>query len=903
MRVFVRETVRSIAMVVDTTCLVLEPMDTGECFIEYVNMNSNFEASLNTNYKEIPAEIEGIIGVVEIKGYQFACFVSKSKQVGSSSSNDKIFKIEDVEFICINSDEFDNYGHHFAHHHHHNNHHYNEQEDLQKQQDEHPCHKLKKFMLSGFYYSKDIDLTNTLQERDILNKNNRSNNNSNIFNSMDKNYLWNGELLDEFFKFRERLSSFEKNQFDNNNYLLLLIRGFVKSCNTNIYDSSTDEPIDTLITIISRVFYTNFKNSFGSFGIDLKENFVPNLIETEFLVFNKNFYLSYSMVRGNVPIYYEIENSHNLLVVSNKKINFYKDETENFNSFNKHIELLTLKHGNVFLINALKTKKYIIEDELSKRFNNIIAKTDIPIFNFNKNNIEKNLSYLIQLIKPAILEIGAFCYDNKKKVYVGKQLGIFRVDTINSINNDCGMIEKFINLQVLKLSLQDIGYYFNNELVIKHDSLFDENNLKLIEIYDFSTKKSFNLVKKINLNPIKFFDPIHDFVSKEIEKKLNEYSYEKEISIFIGTFNVNGEIYNDDISSWILPNGDDNENLNDLYIIGLEEVVELTTSKMLITDNSKRNFWENKILNTLNGQDNRFRLLFSNQLGGIVLMMFAKNDVLSNITKIESDAKKTGFGGISANKGGIALSMNYSTTKFCFIVAHLSAGLENVEQRNKDFKNISKNIRFNGNKTINNHDSIIWCGDFNYRISLFENQTVRDMIVEKRFNELFEFDQLSNQMILGESFPFYNEMEIKFPPTYKFNKNTDEYDTSEKMRIPAWTDRILSRGNNLNQIAYNCDLNLKFSDHKPIYGIFKSKVLIINQEIKDKLINDIYNSKQFENIKKSISLNKLSKVKLTSHGLPQPSSDRSKWWIDGGQSARVQLDLTQIDLTKINPFD
>lgn len=35
------------------------------------------------------------------------------------------------------------------------------------------------------------------------------------------------------------------------------------------------------------------------------------------------------------------------------------------------------------------------------------------------------------------------------------------------------------------------------------------------------------------------------------------------------------------------------------------------------------------------------------------------------------------------------------------------------------------------------------------------------------------------------------EEQIRFPPTYKFDVNTDTYDTSKKARIPSWTDRIL----------------------------------------------------------------------------------------------------------------
>jgi hypothetical protein len=58
-------------------------------------------------------------------------------------------------------------------------------------------------------------------------------------------------------------------------------------------------------------------------------------------------------------------------------------------------------------------------------------------------------------------------------------------------------------------------------------------------------------------------------------------------------------------------------------------------------------------------------------------------------------------------------------------------------------------------------------------------------------------DQLRAQKAAGRIFVGMREAPISFRPTYKFDKHTLDplgYDTSEKRRVPAWTDRIFFRG-------------------------------------------------------------------------------------------------------------
>lgn len=95
---------------------------------------------------------------------------------------------------------------------------------------------------------------------------------------------------------------------------------------------------------------------------------------------------------------------------------------------------------------------------------------------------------------------------------------------------------------------------------------------------------------------------------------------------------------------------------------------------------------------------------------------------------------------------------------------------------------------------------------------------------------LLQFDQLKVQQAQGNTFVNYVEGEVNFPPTYKYDLFSDDYDTSEKCRAPAWTDRVLFRkrrdhGQNPGQIAYYGRAELKQSDHRPVMAFIDVDIL------------------------------------------------------------------------------
>jgi hypothetical protein len=145
-------------------------------------------------------------------------------------------------------------------------------------------------------------------------------------------------------------------------------------------------------------------------------------------------------------------------------------------------------------------------------------------------------------------------------------------------------------------------------------------------------------------------------------------------------------------------------------------------------------------------------------------------------------------------------------------------------------------------------------------------------------------------MVAGLTFPYYSEARITFPPTYKYDLNSDTYDTSEKARIPAWCDRVLRKGDNIRQIHYDA-APLRFSDHRPVYATFQVIVQRVDDKKKDALKADLFRQRK-EFVGDTRAAGRLGEdesddedllgYESVEPGLPPASSDRRKWWLDNG---------------------
>ncbi|XP_031505284.1 type I inositol polyphosphate 5-phosphatase 1 isoform X1 [Nymphaea colorata] len=224
--------------------------------------------------------------------------------------------------------------------------------------------------------------------------------------------------------------------------------------------------------------------------------------------------------------------------------------------------------------------------------------------------------------------------------------------------------------------------------------------------------------------------------------------------------------------------------------------------------------------------------IVSKQMVGIFLSVWVHRKLRRFIHNLNVSIVGVGIMGYIGNKGSVSVSMSIYQTLFCFICSHLTSGEKDGDElkRNADVKEIIRRTRFNlGSidlpKTIFDHERIIWFGDLNYRINLSYERT-RELISQKEWSMLAESDQLIKELRKGCAFDGWKEGCLDFPPTYKYELDSENYAPEEPKsgrRTPAWCDRVLAFGKGLQQISYR-RIEKKLSDHRPIVATFIADV-------------------------------------------------------------------------------
>ncbi|CCK71757.1 uncharacterized protein KNAG_0H03430 [Huiozyma naganishii CBS 8797] len=908
---------RRIAIVSRSYALILKSVKNSDasqskkpyCAIELVSKS----AVQGQDFVKLSAnELYGFVGLIEIEGLIFLGAITGKAKVAQPIPGETVNKILTVDFFCLNDAswdflEIDSSGYPLV----------PETElsvpgsgsDFQQQQPndllpKHPCFELKKLMSNGsFYYSSDFDLTSTLQSRGF-------GAHSLSADNYEAEYMWNSFLMEEIVTYRDRLDNHAKQILDDEGFLTTVIRGFAETFATHVMEAKVT------LTMISKQSWKRAGTRFNARGVDDDAN-VANFVETELIFYSREYCYAFTEIRGSIPVFWEQDTS-----LINPKVQITRSIDATQPIFDKHFQRSIEKYGPVHVVNLLSTKSS--EIELSQRYRDHLTRSkklrmndDVfyTWFDFHKETAQEGFSgvrKVLPLIRDSMLCSGYYAYDVQARKIISEQHGIFRTNCLDCLDRT-NLAQQAISLAGFRIFLEDLKFITSNtyidddDFVNKHNTLWADNGDQISQIYtgtnalksSFSRKGKMSLagalsdatksVSRMYINnfmdkgkqqnidtllgrlphqqPVQLYDPVNEYVTSQLDTMSDQFTSYSTINIFVGSFNVNGTTQKTDLSSWLFPIGD--KFRPDIVVLGLQEVIELTAGSILNADYSKGSFWENMVSDCLNQYHDKYLLLRVEQMSSLLILFFVKSDKAKCVKQVEGATKKTGFGGMTGNKGAVSIRFKYNSTSFCFVNMHLSAGVANVDDRRNDYESILNGISFTRSNTISNHDSIFWLGDTNYRINL-RNEEVRKELKsgKESLTKLFHYDQLAQEMKSGAVFQGFNEPDVKFQPTYKYDNGTNTYDSSEKARTPSWTDRIVYKGTNLHPLAYS-DAPLLISDHKPIYGAYRAKVKSTNDEEKVKLTKQLFEKYKVMHPDETSSLNS----QLLNLGLEGGSND------------------------------
>ena len=297
-------------------------------------------------------------------------------------------------------------------------------------------------------------------------------------------------------------------------------------------------------------------------------------------------------------------------------------------------------------------------------------------------------------------------------------------------------------------------------------------------------------------------------VSYHLSTLEDQFCQTEQLRFFIGTYNVNGQSPDKHLKEWL----EVDQEPPDLYAVGFQEL-DLSKEAFVFMESVKEEEWTAIVTASLHSGA-KYVLVKVVRLVGMMMLVYCKTELLEHISNVSVDMVGTGIMGKLGNKGGVGVSLRLHATELCFVNSHLAAHQEEYERRNQDYSDICSRMTFSqyerlssdypplGYKRIKDFDTVFWMGDLNYRINDFDVSEVKELLAEENLSALLECDQLKSQQQHRRAFVEYEEGVITFRPTYKYDPGTSDWDSSEKGRSPAWTDRVLWRGDRISQTSY-----------------------------------------------------------------------------------------------------
>ncbi|XP_052241819.1 inositol polyphosphate 5-phosphatase OCRL-like isoform X2 [Dreissena polymorpha] len=409
----------------------------------------------------------------------------------------------------------------------------------------------------------------------------------------------------------------------------------------------------------------------------------------------------------------------------------------------------------------------------------------------------------------------------------------------NPFSNDVFDPLKYMNIDDKNSKVtasENVSREKNDEFIFNHEHYTTSNSSdSLQESIEEVAERQLGLQRGVHLaDGIKPLTAREKLVEHQLKNRQREFVRTEMFRVFVGTWNVNGQ-NTTNLDEWLACDKDP----PDIYAVGFQEL-DLSNQAYIFTDSVREKDWADAVSKHLHPKA-RYAKVASVRLVGVLLLVFIKEVHMEFVKLDDVDSVPTGIMGMLGNKGGVGVRFSLHDTTLLFINSHLAAHQDEYERRNQDACDIEARMRFKQflpPLTVQDHDVVFWLGDLNYRIDQDIN-TVKSLVVRGLYNKLTPHDQLYKQLKTHSVFKKFKEGEIKFAPTYRYDTGTDNFDTSEKARNPAWCDRILFKGEEIKQIVYRSHPVLKISDHKPVSSLFDTGIKVVQPDNYKKVYEDI----------------------------------------------------------------
>ncbi|NWY98461.1 SYNJ2 protein, partial [Loxia curvirostra] len=678
--------------------------------------------------------------------------------------------------------------------------------------------------------------------------------------------------------------------------------------------------------LISRISCERAGVRFHVRGVN-DDGHVSNFVETEQTIYLDDDVSSFVQIRGSVPLFWEQTG----LQVGSRHLRLNRGLEANAPAFDRHMMLLKEQYGKQVIVNLLGSRggEEVLNRAFKKLLWASSHAEDSPMINFDYHQFAKGgkAEKLENLLRPQLKlhweDFGIFT--KGEHVSPRLQTGTFRMNCLDCLDRS-NSVQSFVAQEILFAQLESLD--LNSKPIIErfvesYKEMWTLNGQNLSRVFSGSRalegknkvgklkdgarsvsrtiqSNFFDTVKQEAIELLLMGDFYHEeyadkgkmlmdqtalLVTPSILKAMSERQFEftssKRVRVATGTWNVNGGkqfrsniLGTSELTDWLLDSPklsgvsefqDDDNCPPDIFAVGFEEMVELSAGNIVNASTTNRKMWGEQLQKAIS-RTHRYIQLTSAQLVGVCLFIFVRPYHVPFIRDVAIDTVKTGMGGKAGNKGAVSIRFQFYSTSFCFICSHLTAGQTQVKERNEDYKEITQKLSFPMGQNMFSHDYVFWCGDFNYRIDLTYEE-VFYFLKRQDWKTLLEFDQLQQQKSSGKIFKDFHEGTINFGPTYKYDVGSEAYDTSDKCRTPAWTDRVLwwrkklpfeKTAGEINlldsdlsadtkvrhtwtpgALMYYGRAELQASDHRPVLAIVEVEVQEVNEAARDSVFREV----------------------------------------------------------------